>query len=471
MANKVLIKRASTTGKVPLVTDLDLGELAINTFDGRLFAKRNDGSATVIDLKQNDPIRVLGDASSTYGWDQSTYTSNVTMTLNTVNNNVGTYGGKSGGVITIPIVTVNSKGLVTSVTTDTYSAAGDLGTMASQNANSVAISGGTIDGTTIGATTRASGNFTDVDASGNVTVTGTLFSNDITASNVTVDGDTVITGNLTVQGITTTVNSSTVAIGDLNIQLAKDAVTAAQANGGGLTVIGPATPATFNYASIDDSWNINKKLNGTSIDLSGGVTATYFSGEIRPNTDGSGSGGIVFPANPGGGTGDVATIRYYVESGVEATVLELKVTNDTAGAASADRIRLNASAGTFVDNTLTADNLQSNGLTATRVVFAGANGLLVDNSGFTYNSTTNTITVGNISLNTSLVAPALTSSNLTETRLVFAGSGGLLIDDGDLTYNNSTNTMSIVNVDASGTIKKGGYDVLNTVDTIDGGSY
>ena len=66
MANKLILKRTSTQAKVPLTSDLDLGELAINTWDGRLFAKKNDGSATIVDLKQNDPVRILGDASSTY---------------------------------------------------------------------------------------------------------------------------------------------------------------------------------------------------------------------------------------------------------------------------------------------------------------------------------------------------------------------------------------------------------------------
>lgn len=420
MANKLILKRTSTQGKIPQTSDLDLGELAINTWDGRLFAKKNDGSATIIDLKQNDPVRILGDASSTYAWDQNTYTSNVTMTLNTVNGNVGTYGGKVSGVVYIPIVTVDSKGRVTSITTDTYSAAGDLGTMASQNANSVVITGGTIDGTTIGGTTRAAGNFTNVDTSGNVTVQGTLFSNDITASSVTVDGDTLITGNLTVQGVTTTVNSNTVSVGDLNITLAKDAASAAQANGGGITVAGPATPATFTYGSVDDSWNLNKALNGTSLNLTGGAEASYFSGEIRPNTNGDSAGGIVFPANPGGGTNDLATIRYYVDGAYEGTVLELKVTNDGPGI-SGDKIRLNATAGTQVDNKLTAGSVQV--------------------------------------------------SDLTSGRLVFVSTNGLLVDSGALSYNSGTETLTTTNITATGTIYKNGYEVLNTADTIDGGSY
>ena len=39
MANKVLLKKSSTAAKVPLVGDLDYGELAINYTDGKLYYK------------------------------------------------------------------------------------------------------------------------------------------------------------------------------------------------------------------------------------------------------------------------------------------------------------------------------------------------------------------------------------------------------------------------------------------------
>ena len=48
----------------------------------------------------------------------------------------------------------------------------------------------------------------------NPTVSGTLTSHDITSSSVSVTGDAIITGNLTVQGTTTTVESTTVDISD-----------------------------------------------------------------------------------------------------------------------------------------------------------------------------------------------------------------------------------------------------------------
>jgi hypothetical protein len=41
MANKVLLKKSSVAAKVPLPTDLEYGELAINYTDGKLYFKNN----------------------------------------------------------------------------------------------------------------------------------------------------------------------------------------------------------------------------------------------------------------------------------------------------------------------------------------------------------------------------------------------------------------------------------------------
>ena len=48
MANKVQVKRSAVAGKVPTTTDLDLGELAVNTYDGKLFLKKNVGGVETI---------------------------------------------------------------------------------------------------------------------------------------------------------------------------------------------------------------------------------------------------------------------------------------------------------------------------------------------------------------------------------------------------------------------------------------
>jgi len=51
MANTVKMKRSSVAGKVPATTDLELGELAVNTHDGKLFLKKlADGSESVVEV-------------------------------------------------------------------------------------------------------------------------------------------------------------------------------------------------------------------------------------------------------------------------------------------------------------------------------------------------------------------------------------------------------------------------------------
>ena len=135
--------------------------------------------------------------------------------------------------------------------TETLNYAGGTGVTTAVTANTVTISIGQAVATTSNVTFN------------NVTVNGTLNSDDITSTNISVSGNATITGNLTVQGTTTTVNSTAVAISDINLELAKDATTAAQANGAGLTVTGAG--ATLTYTSANDRWNFNKDLVVTQV--------------------------------------------------------------------------------------------------------------------------------------------------------------------------------------------------------------
>ncbi|WP_443698914.1 hypothetical protein [Pseudomonas sp.] len=50
MTQQILVKRSATAAKVPLTTDLALGELSVNTYDGKVFIKKNNGSDTVIQV-------------------------------------------------------------------------------------------------------------------------------------------------------------------------------------------------------------------------------------------------------------------------------------------------------------------------------------------------------------------------------------------------------------------------------------
>ena len=50
MSTNIKLKRSSVQGKIPLTGDLELGELAINTYDGKLYMKKNDGTDSIVDI-------------------------------------------------------------------------------------------------------------------------------------------------------------------------------------------------------------------------------------------------------------------------------------------------------------------------------------------------------------------------------------------------------------------------------------
>lgn len=64
MANVLRMKRSAVAGKVPLTTDLQLGELAVNTYDGRLYTKKDNGSASIVEVPSKFSS-TIGNGSST----------------------------------------------------------------------------------------------------------------------------------------------------------------------------------------------------------------------------------------------------------------------------------------------------------------------------------------------------------------------------------------------------------------------
>jgi len=82
-------------------------------------------------------------------------------------------------------------------------------------------------------------------------------------------GTVVIAGDLQVDGTTTTINSTTVTIDDLNLTLASDVTTQAATNGAGITLGPSGANATWTYLSASDTLNHNKR---TRISGSSGIT-------------------------------------------------------------------------------------------------------------------------------------------------------------------------------------------------------
>jgi len=77
MAQIIKLKRSSVQGKTPTTTDLDLGEIGINTYDGKLFIKKDDGTAAITEVGKVKAIDDLSDVdvstTSPSAWDLLMY--------------------------------------------------------------------------------------------------------------------------------------------------------------------------------------------------------------------------------------------------------------------------------------------------------------------------------------------------------------------------------------------------------------
>jgi|13_taG_2_1085334.scaffolds.fasta_scaffold06358_2 hypothetical protein len=82
-------------------------------------------------------------------------------------------------------------------------------------------------------------------------------------------GTVIIAGNLQVDGTTTTINSTTLTVDDLNLTLASGAADANAANGAGITVDG--ANATFTYESAVDEFSFNKGIKAVDYSVSDGT--------------------------------------------------------------------------------------------------------------------------------------------------------------------------------------------------------
>jgi len=76
----------------------------------------------------------------------------------------------------------------------------------------------------------------------------------------TVSGALVVTGDLTINGTTTTISSSVLSVADKNIELAKGSSTEAGATGGGITLHG-LVDHTIIYTTGTSSWDFSEHMN------------------------------------------------------------------------------------------------------------------------------------------------------------------------------------------------------------------
>ena len=147
-------------------------------------------------------------------------------------------------------------------------------------------------------------------------LSGATFTGAVSGTSLTLSGD------LTVNGTTTTINSTTVTVDDKNLELGSSASpTDAGADGGGITLKG-ATDKTFNWIDATDAWTSSENLNlltgkslliaGTSVlnatTLGSGVTASSLT-SVGTIATGVWNGTAIAIANGGTGSTDAGAAR------------------------------------------------------------------------------------------------------------------------------------------------------------------
>ena len=157
---------------------------SVNGYTGTVVLTQTDISGTVPTSRT-----ITAGTGLTGGGDLS---ANRTLAIATTGVSAATYGSAS----IVPVIAVNTQGQITSATNTTIAIANTqvsgLGTMSTQNANAVAVTGGTINGTTIGATTASSGAFTVLSTSNTTSTTPTLSFN---GSNSNMASGAIVSGS------------------------------------------------------------------------------------------------------------------------------------------------------------------------------------------------------------------------------------------------------------------------------------
>tara|TARA_S200000501_G_scaffold53864_1_gene44009 strand:+ start:440 stop:1486 length:1047 start_codon:yes stop_codon:yes gene_type:complete len=126
--------------------------------------------------------------------------------------------------------------------------------------------------------------------SGDKTFTGGFDISSASVSGFTVTQNLVITGNLTVNGTTTTVNSTTMSVDDKNLELgATSSPSDSGASGGGITLKG-TSDKTFNWIDSTDSWTSsehielasgkNFRIDGVSVVSKTGLGSTVLASSL-----------------------------------------------------------------------------------------------------------------------------------------------------------------------------------------------
>lgn len=221
------------------------------------------------------------------------------VVVDTANNRIGIYTEVGGTAVEQVRI---QDGAIVPVTDDDV----DLGASGAEFKNlfidgigyidSVVVTGGTIDGTTIGATTPAAADFTTVDTTGNTTVGGTLGVTGASTFTGTTTHATVDINGGAIDG--TTIGASSAAAGSFTTVSTSGQATLASADINGGTIDGAVIGGTTAQAITGTTITANTGFTGdVTGDLTGNVT-----GNVTGDITGDISGDVTGNVNASSGT-------------------------------------------------------------------------------------------------------------------------------------------------------------------------
>lgn len=259
MATKIILKKSTTGGSAPLSGDIDVGELAVNLADRKIYAKDGANNIITLDGAYVDST-APGNAVEGDLWYDSA--NNMLMAHDGSNFTAAGYTTLTQFGVTATTTELNYVSGVTSDIQTQIDSKQPTGAYLTAESDTLA----TVTGR--GATTSSAVSITNATtststATGALTVTGGVG----VGENLHVGGDAVITGDLTVNGTTTTVNSNEVNIGDAIILLNADEVGAASQNAGIAIERGTDANKSFIWNETDDAWDLeNETLQNVTLD-------------------------------------------------------------------------------------------------------------------------------------------------------------------------------------------------------------
>ncbi len=257
-----------------------------------------------------------------------------------------------------------------------------------------------------------------------------------------ISGNLTLGGNLVVNGTTTTLNTATLDVEDLNITLAKGAADKSAANGAGITIdCGSDTDATITYVSASDRFDFNNGIKST-----GNLTLENTSPKIfLTDTDNNSDYQII---NNNG------TFTVY-----DGTNTASRFTINSSG---------NANFSGTITGSIAASNIDSGRLGDARMpttIGASASTNFIGTLTGNANTASNTPVYATGSNATHYVTFASTNGGGNSSG---AGSQARL-SDGHLTYNPSTNALGVSGKVTAGSIQSGEINTSGTL-TLSSGS-